>query len=97
MRLAEARRAASIMISCSMITSFTDSSGVVPCVWMMKTSAPRTFSPSREWISPLANSTRFACPSSTPRWSAISSANGRFDRPASRCSLFFVTSSMGPL
>ena len=56
MRLAEARLAASIMISCSMIESFTGRQWVC----RMKTSDPRTFSPKRQWISPLAKSTMLA-------------------------------------
>ena len=51
MRFADARFAASIMISCSMMLAFTGSE----CVWMMKTSVPRTDSSKRQWISPFEN------------------------------------------
>ena len=59
MRLAEARLAASTMISCSMMASLTDMSSVAAWLWMMNTSVPRTDSPKRQWSSPLANSARF--------------------------------------
>ncbi len=44
MRLADARLAASIMISCSMIRSLIGSQWL----WRMKTSAPRMLSPYRQ-------------------------------------------------
>ena len=47
MRFADARCAASIMISCSMIASLIDISDVPACVCMMNTSLPRTDSPNR--------------------------------------------------
>ena len=50
-------------------------------VWMMKTSQPRIELSYRQWISPLANSRRFASPSCTPRWAAICSARAGCDRP----------------
>src|SRR5436305_5168058 len=61
---------------------------------MMKTSEPRTDSPNRQWISPLANSERLASPSFTSRQSAISVASWRFERPLKSWRRFFVTSSM---
>jgi hypothetical protein len=67
MRLADARLAASIMISCSTMASLTERPSPVPWVWMMKTSAPRTDSPNRQRISVSAKSTRLLSPSSTPR------------------------------
>src|SRR5436853_614088 len=63
MRFADARFAASIMMSCSMIESFT----LPQCVWMMKTSAPRMFSPYWQWISPFGKSRTLTSPSGTPR------------------------------
>jgi hypothetical protein len=67
MRFADARFAASIMLSCSMIASFTERPSLAQCVWMMKTSAPRTDSPNRQWISPFGKSRMFVSPSGTPR------------------------------
>src|SRR5438034_836796 len=93
MRLADARLAASIMISCSLIESFTGAE----CVWMMNTSVPRTESPKRQWISPLANSLRLGSSSFTPRCRAMSSARGRLERPETSCRRFLVTSSIGVL
>src|SRR5438270_11849085 len=90
MRLAEARLAASIMIACSMIELFTGRAWL----WRMNTSEPRTDSPNRQWISPLANWERLASPSFTSRHSAISSASGRLERPLKSWRRFFVTSSM---
>ncbi len=49
------------------------------CVWTMNTSEPRTESPKRQWISPLANSAMLASPRSTPSSAAISSASGQMD------------------
>ena len=93
MRLADARFAASIMIACSKIESFTGTE----CVCMMKTSVPRTESPKRQWISPLAKSLMLGSPSFTPRWRAMSSARGRLARPETSCRRFLVTSSIGVL
>src|SRR5438270_5619384 len=90
MRLAEARLAASIMIACSMIELFTGRAWL----WRMNTSEPRTDSPNRQWISPLANWERLASPSFTSRHSAISSASGRLERPLKSWRRFLVTSSM---
>ena len=90
MRLADARLAASIMIPCSKIESFTGRAWL----WMMNTSEPRTDSANREWISPLAKSERLGSPSFTLRYSAISCANGRFERPLKSWRRFLVTSSM---
>jgi hypothetical protein len=90
MRLAEARLAASIMISCSMICSFT---GLL-WLWTMNTSAPRMDSPNRQYISPLANWERLVWPSFTPRAAAMSSARDRLDRPVKSSSRFLVTSSI---
>ncbi len=58
MRLADARRAASTMISCSISASLMDISGVEQCPWKMNTSAPRIDSPYLQCSSPLANSDR---------------------------------------
>src|SRR4051794_22724231 len=90
MRLADARLAASIMIACSMIEVFTGRAWL----WMMNTSEPRTDSPKRQWISPLANSERLASPSLTSRHCAISSARSRLERPLNSWSRFLVISSM---
>src|SRR4051812_1516583 len=61
---------------------------------MMNTSEPRTDSPKRQWISPLANSERLASPSLTSRLLAISSARGRLERPLKSWRRFLVTSSI---
>src|SRR5947208_2266885 len=90
MRLADARLAASIMIPCSKIESFTGRAWL----WMMKTSEPRTDSAKREWISPLAKLERLGSPSFTLRQSAISCARGRLERPLKSWRRFFVTNSM---
>ena len=71
MLLAEARLAASIMMSCSITASLTGDE----CVWTMKTWAPRIDSSKRQWISPLANSRTLASVSSTPSLSAMSLAS----------------------
>src|SRR3954453_20359548 len=94
MCLADARLAASTMISCSMMASLTDMASVLLGLWMMNTSVPRTDSPNRQCSSPLANSARLASTRETPRRSAISSANGKLARPDMRCRRFLVTSSI---
>ena len=71
MLLADARFAASIMMSCSITASFTGDEWV----WTMKTCAPRIDSSKRQWISPLANSRTFASVSWTPSCSAMSWAS----------------------
>ena len=76
MRLAEPRLAASTICRCSKMASLTDIVPLAPWLWMMKTSIPRTDSPKRQWISPLAKSLVLASPSCTSRAVAISSANG---------------------
>ena len=78
MRLADARLAASIMISCSTIESFTGGAWV----WRMNTSVPRTDSSKRQWISPLGKSRRFGSPRGTPRSAATSAASAGLERPA---------------
>src|SRR4029079_13323226 len=78
------------MIACSMIEWFTGRAWLC----MMNTSEPRTDSPKRQWISPLANSERLASPSLTSRHLAISSARGRLERPLKSWRRFLVTSSI---
>ena len=93
MRLAEARRAASTIIRCSMMASLIDMEPLAPWLWMMNTSMPRTDSPKRQWISPLAKSSTLGSPRWTSRCAAISSAREGLARPETRCSFFLVTSS----
>src|SRR3974390_2438060 len=76
--LAEARLAASIMMSCSITASFTGDEGV----WMMKTWAPRIDSSNRQWISPSANSRTLASVRLTPSWLAMSLASSGWQRPS---------------
>ena len=90
MRLAEARLAASTMISCSMIASLT---GLL-WLWTMKTSAPRMDSPNRQYISPLANWERLVSPRVTPRAEAMALASSGLERPVKSSSRFLVTSSI---
>src|SRR3984957_8662329 len=89
-RLAEARFAASIMISCSMIESLTGGQ----CVWMMKTSEPRIDSSKRQWISPTGKSRKFAAPSSVFSSRAMASASPGCDRPENSSSRRCGTSSV---
>src|SRR2546422_4483139 len=77
MRLADARRAASIMISSSTRLWFVG--GQVD--WMMKTSAPRMFSLIFTNDSPSGNAVTVASPSGSPIERHISSARGRFELP----------------
>ena len=77
MLLADARLAASIMMSCSITASLTG----VACVWTMNTCAPRIDSSKRQWISPSANSRRLASVSVTPSLSAMSMRQRRMATP----------------
>jgi hypothetical protein len=74
MRLAEARRAASTMISCSMMVSLMPS---VDAQWLctMNTSVPRTDSLNLQCSSPLANSSRLGVEQRHAERPAISSAS----------------------
>ena len=58
------------------MVSLMDMSPLAPWLWMMNTSMPRTDSPKRQWISPLAKLVQLASPSCTSRAAAISSASG---------------------
>ena len=93
-RLAEARRAASTMIRCSIRASLMDMSPAWQWVWMMKASDPRRDSENRQWSSPFEKSARFGSPSDSPSSAAIDSASGRLIRPATRYNFLWVTSSM---
>ena len=90
--LADARFAASIMMSCSISESFTGPQ----CVWRMKTSAPRSDTSKRQWISPLANSRRFGADSGTSRCRAMSRASSGCDRPETNSRRCFEITSTRP-
>src|ERR1019366_2529258 len=92
MLLAEARLAASIMMSCSTTASLTGEEWV----WMMNTWAPRIDSSKRQWISPLANSRRLASVRLTPSWLAMSLANTGWQRPVVSTSRRTVSDSTAP-
>ena len=89
MRLADARLAASTMMSCSMIESLMGSAWL----WMMNTSQPRTDSSKRQWISPLANRWMLGSPSSMPRCAATAWASAGCEVPLYIRSCFLANSS----
>ena len=62
---------------------------------MMKTSAPRTDSSNRQWISPLANRRMLGLPSSTPSDLATAVASSGWDVPEYIRSFFLATNSIG--
>ena len=76
-RFAEARRAASIMISSSIRCWFEG--GQVD--WMMKTSWPRMFSSIFTNVSPSGKLVTVASPSGTPMLRQMSSARALFELP----------------
>src|SRR6478736_129045 len=86
MRLADARLAASSMMSVSMSHSFTGG----PKLWMRKKSHPRIETSKRVWISPDAKVRYSVGTSSVPSDSVTAAARAGCDRPVPTTSRFFV-------
>src|SRR6267378_3412261 len=90
---ADARRAASIMISSSIRWSFTG----VEVLWTRKTSRPRTFSAISIWISPSENLPTSQLPMGISRYSQMSFTRGLLEFPETPTSSDSVSGMRGLL